>query len=208
MTIYDVAKRFIDVVVSLVILLLLAPLFILVAVLIKFDDGGRIVYYHYRLGRGRKNFKLFKFRSMVEDADDILFSDPNFLEKLRSGSHKLINDPRITRVGKFIRKYSLDELPQFINVLKGEMSIVGPRAYRPDELQKFEAESPQTAKYIELILSVKPGITGLWQVGGRSSVSFDRRVQLEVFYAENRSLKLDFIIMLKTPFAILRGDGL
>lgn len=205
---YAVAKRLTDIGVSLLLLFLLSPLFLLAALLIKGDDGGRVIYFHHRLGRRRRLFKLYKFRSMVENADDILFSDPQFLEKLRRGTHKMPDDPRITRVGKFLRKYSLDELPQFINVLRGEMSVVGPRAYRPDELQKFEKDHPQMVADIELILSVKPGITGLWQVGGRSQVSFEQRVAIEVAYAKKRSLLLDCLIMLKTPLAILRGGGL
>lgn len=205
---YTIAKRLTDIVISLFLLILLSPLFLLAALLIKWDDGGRVIYFHYRLGQRRRLFKLYKFRSMVEDADDILFSDPQFLERLRRGTHKMPDDPRITRIGKFLRKYSLDELLQFINVLRGEMSIVGPRAYRPDELQKFEREHPQMARDIELILSVKPGITGLWQVGGRSQVSFEQRVAIEVTYAKRRSLLLDYLIMIRTPFVILRGEGL
>lgn len=205
---YPIAKRLTDIVISLFLLFLLSPLFLLVALLIKWDDGGRIIYFHHRLGRRRRLFKLYKFRSMVENADDILYSDPQFLERLRRGTHKMPGDPRITRVGKFLRKYSLDELPQFVNVLRGEMSVVGPRAYRPDELQKFEKECPQMAGNVELILAVKPGITGLWQVGGRSQVSFEQRVAIEVSYARRRSLLLDYLIMLKTPLVILRGEGL
>lgn len=205
---YTVAKRLTDIVVSLFLLIILSPLFLIIAFLIRRDDGGSVIYFHHRLGKNRRLFKLYKFRSMVENADDLLFSDPQFLEKLRRGTHKLPNDPRITGVGKFLRKYSLDELPQFINVLLGNMSIVGPRAYRPDELQKFEEERPQMAKDIELILSVKPGITGPWQVGGRSRVSFEQRVATEVSYARRRSLLFDFLIILKTPFVILRGEGL
>lgn len=205
---YTIAKRLTDIVLSLFLLILLSPLFLLVALLIKGDDRGRIIYFHHRLGQGRRLFKLYKFRSMVENADDILYSDPDFLGSLRRGTHKMPDDPRITRIGKFLRKYSLDELPQFINVLRGEMSIVGPRAYRPDELQKFEAECPQVAKDIALILSVKPGITGLWQVGGRSQVSFEERVAIEITYARRRSLLLDYLIMLKTPLVILKGEGL
>lgn len=205
---YTAAKRLTDIVVSLFLLGVLSPLFLIIAFLIRRDDGGSVIYFHHRLGKNRRLFKLYKFRSMVENADDLLFSDPQFLEKLRRGTHKLPNDPRITGVGKFLRKYSLDELPQFINVLLGNMSIVGPRAYRPDELQKFEEERPQMAKDIELILSVKPGITGPWQVGGRSRVSFEQRVATEVSYAQRRSLLFDFLIILKTPFVILRGEGL
>ena len=205
---YDTLKRNIDIFFSLLILLLLSPIFLIISLLIKIDDGGKVFYFHYRLGKNRKQFRLFKFRSMVENADELLFSDPSFLQKLREGTHKLPDDPRITRIGKFLRKFSLDELPQFVNVLKGEMSIVGPRAYRPDELQKFEEESPQSISDISYILSVKPGITGLWQVSGRSRLSFDQRIKLETQYVRNRSLVFDTMIMLKTPFVIIKGEGL
>lgn len=203
--VYESAKRLIDITISLACLLLLSPLFLLVGLLIKLDDGGKVIYYHDRCGRGRRTFRLYKFRSMIENADDLLFSDPKFLKQLRSGVHKIPNDPRITRIGKFIRKYSIDELPQFINVLKGDMSVVGPRAYRPDEMQKFERDCPQMAKEIGDILSVNPGITGLWQVSGRSKIPFEQRVAMEASYARRKSLLLDLIIMFRTPFAILEG---
>lgn len=202
---YEIAKRVTDIIISLICFLLLSPLFLVVSVLIKLDDGGKVIYFHDRCGRGRKTFRLYKFRSMVENADDLLFSDPKFLEQLRSGVHKIPNDPRITRIGKFIRKYSIDELPQFINVLKGDMSVVGPRAYRPDEMQKFEQDCPQMAGEINDIMSVKPGITGLWQVSGRSKIPFEKRVVMEAFYARKKSLVLDWIIMLRTPLAIIEG---
>ena len=203
--VYESTKRLTDIIISLTCLLVLSPLFLLVGLLIKLDDGGKVIYYHDRCGRGRRTFRLYKFRSMVENADDLLFSDPKFLERLRSGVHKIPDDPRITRIGKFIRKYSIDEIPQFINVLKGDMSVVGPRAYRPDEMQKFEHECPYMAKEIGDILSVNPGITGLWQVSGRSKIPFEQRVAMEASYARRKSLLLDLIIMFRTPFAILEG---
>ena len=204
---YEPIKRLMDILISVPALILGIPLVIILGILIKLEGYGGIFYSQPRVGRNRKFFNLHKFRSMVHNADEILYDDPKFLEKLRSGTHKLENDPRITKIGKIIRKFSIDEFPQFVNVLKSEMSFVGPRAYRPDELKKYEEENPQAKDDIEALLSVKPGITGLWQVSGRSKVSFDDRIRLEAEYARRRSLFLDLYIILKTPFVVLKGEG-
>ena len=204
---FRTVKRFLDIVISLVALVFLLPFSLLVAFLIVLEDGFPVIYTQERVGRNRRPFRLYKFRSMVKNADEILFSDPKLYEKMRTGSHKMEDDPRVTRIGRFIRKYSIDEFPQFINVLKGEMSFVGPRAYRPDELEKYERENPESRSSLETILTVKPGITGLWQVSGRSELSFDERVELERKYAEECSLLLDLYIILKTPLAVLQAKG-
>ncbi|MFW6110122.1 MAG: sugar transferase [Patescibacteria group bacterium] len=204
---FSFLKRIIDICISVVALILGIPLVILVGLAIFLEDGLPIFYSQERVGKDRDLFRILKFRSMVKNADDILFSNPDFYEKLRTGSHKLENDPRVTRVGKFIRKYSIDEFPQFLNVLLGSMSFVGPRAYRPDELEKFEEDNSGSQEQIESILAVKPGITGLWQVSGRSNLSFDERVNLEVRYAESTSILLDFYIILKTPLAVIQAKG-
>lgn len=204
---YRVVKRFLDIVVALVALVIGFPLFLLVSLAIWLEDRGKIIYTQERIGKDRKLFKIFKFRSMIENADEILFSNPELYEKMRSGSHKVKDDPRITKVGKFIRKYSIDEAPQFLNVLKGEMSFVGPRAYRPDELEKCEREMSNRTEQFEHILSAKPGITGLWQVSGRSNLSFTERLDLEEEYALSKSLLLDLFIILKTPIAVLKAEG-
>jgi lipopolysaccharide/colanic/teichoic acid biosynthesis glycosyltransferase len=204
---YGTAKRFLDIVISLIVLVLLFPVTLVVGFLIYLEDGFPIIYIQDRVGKNRRLFKIYKFRSMVKNADEILFSDHKLYEAMRSGSHKLEDDQRVTRIGRFIRKYSIDESPQFINVLRGEMSIVGPRAYRPDELEKYESENPHIKEALEKILTVKPGITGLWQVGGRSEVGFDERIEIERRYAETCSTFLDFYILLKTPLAVLRAKG-
>lgn len=196
-----------DVLISITALVFLSPVFAVIAVLIKLEDGGRAIYSHERIGQGGQRFRLYKFRSMVENADEILFSDPNLYSQIRSGTHKLKDDPRITKIGRLIRKYSLDELPQFWNVLMGEMSFVGPRAYRPDELERYHEEHPENGKSLALILSVKPGITGLWQVTGRSTVTFDERIEIESSYVKKRCLLTDLGIMLKTPLAVLQAKG-
>jgi lipopolysaccharide/colanic/teichoic acid biosynthesis glycosyltransferase len=147
---------------------------------------------------------------MVANAHEILVSDPKYkglLDEYKKGGYKLKDDPRITSVGRFIRKYSLDEIPQFINVLKGDMSVVGPRAYYPDELRDQQKKYPNTKDAVKVVLSVKPGITGVWQVTGRSQINFDKRIQLDASYAKRRSILYDIILILRTPFAMLSGKG-
>ena len=204
---YDKTKRILDVIISGFVMIFFSPIFLLILFFIWFEDHGRPVYSHDRIGRNGRVFRLYKFRSMVQNADEILFSDPKLYKEMRSGTHKLVNDPRVTQIGRLIRKYSLDELPHFWNVLKGEMSFVGPRAYRPDELEKYRKDHPQNGGSLDLILSVKPGITGLWQVKGRSTVSFDERIRIESIYVRKRGLFLDLWIMLKTPLAVLQAKG-
>jgi len=204
---YEIIKRIIDVAISVCALVLLFPLYIMIGILIRLEDKGRCIYTQERIGRNGSRFKFYKFRSMVENADELLFSDPELYKQMRSGTHKLTDDPRVTSVGRFIRKYSLDEIPQFLNVLLGDMSFVGPRAFRPDELEKYHQEHPENGKSLKFILSVKPGITGLWQVTGRSTVSFDERIRIESNYAKNRCLLLDLWIIARTPFAVLAAKG-
>jgi lipopolysaccharide/colanic/teichoic acid biosynthesis glycosyltransferase len=144
---------------------------------------------------------------MVKNADKILYENKDLYNQMRSGVNKVIDDPRVTPVGRFIRKYSIDELPQIINVLKGEMSLVGPRALRPDELAKYERENPESRVFMDKIMSVSPGITGFWQVSGRSKISFDKRIKMEAEYSSKRSLFLDILIIVKTPLAVLKAEG-
>ncbi|MEA2020182.1 MAG: sugar transferase [Patescibacteria group bacterium] len=204
---YTVIKRLLDIFIAVLAIIIGFPLFLLVSLAIWLEDQGSIIYSQVRVGKDRAPFRIYKFRSMVENADEILFSNSQLYEKMRSGSHKVENDPRITKVGKFIRKYSIDEFPQFFNVLKGEMSFVGPRAYRPDELEMCENERLDRREQLENILKVKPGITGLWQVSGRSNLSFEERLNLEERYALSHSLLLDFFIILKTPIAVIKAEG-
>lgn len=204
---FETTKRILDIVISVCALVLFLPFALLVSIFIILEDGLPVIYVQDRVGRNRELFKLYKFRSMVKNADEILFSDSKLYEAMRSGSHKLEDDHRVTKVGRFIRKYSIDEFPQFLNVLRGEMSVVGPRAYRPDELEKYESENPHIRDSLNKIQTVKPGITGLWQVGGRSEVAFDERIQIEKKYAESCSILFDLYILIKTPLAVVRAKG-
>jgi lipopolysaccharide/colanic/teichoic acid biosynthesis glycosyltransferase len=182
------------------------------AIAIKLTSKGPVLAdIPKRVGKDGKLFNLFKFRSMIVNAYDLLKTDPRFKkayeEQQKAGNYKITNDPRITPIGRFIRKYSIDEVPQFINVLRGEMSIIGPRPYYPEELKVQQKLYPKTKKLVKSALSVKPGVTGYWQVSGRSNVNFDKRIAIDADYAEKKSLWLDFQIILKTPYAMLSGNG-
>jgi exopolysaccharide production protein ExoY len=213
---YEIVKRIIDIVGSLFLLFIFSPVMAVTAALIKLTSPGPILVekgnaHMKRLGKNGKMFRLYKFRSMVYKADVLEKTDPRYksvyIEKRTRGNYKPLNDPRVTKVGKFIRKHSIDEMPQFINVLRGEMSIVGPRAYLPDELEEQQKKYPGTEKYVHEMLRVKPGITGYWQVTGRSEVNFDKRIEMDAYYARKKSLVLDFLILLKTPWAMVSGKG-
>lgn len=205
---YDFFKRTIDVIGSLIGFTLLSPLLIIVAVAIKFDSSGPIFAdTPMRVGKDGKLFKMYKFRSMVKDAHDILENNPKLMEEYKKNSFKIFNDPRITKVGKMIRRFSIDELPQFLNILKGEMSLVGPRAYYPFELEEQQMKYPSSRKFVKIILSGKPGITGVWQVSGRSNINFDKRVEMDAKYVLRRSVLYDLFLMLKTFPAVISGKG-
>lgn len=184
---------------------------VIIAVAIKFESPGPIFAdTPKRVGQNGKLFKMYKFRSMIANAHDILRRNPEFkklLEEYKTNSFKLKNDPRVTKVGRFIRKHSLDEIPQLINVLKGEMSLVGPRAYYPDELRDQQEKFPQTKSHVREMLEVKPGVTGVWQVSGRSEINFDKRIQMDAKYAKDKSIWYDITIILKTPYAMIAGRG-
>lgn len=204
-------KRIIDIICSIVLLILFLPLSIIIAFAILFDSEGPIFAdVPERVGQDGKTFKMYKFRSMIQNAHSLLRKDKRFkslYEEYKKSSYKLKKDPRVTRVGKFIRKHSLDEIPQLLNVLRGDMSLVGPRAYYPDELQNQQEKHPYTKKHIHKVLKVKPGITGLWQVTGRSEIGFDKRVAIDARYVDNISLIMDTAIMIKTPFVMISGKG-
>lgn len=204
-------KRLIDIVLSISLLIIFSPLTLLLAILIKLDTRGPIFAdVPERIGFSGKPFKMFKFRSMIVNAHFILRNNTKFkelYEEYKKGSFKLKDDPRITSIGRFIRRHSLDEIPQLINVLKGDMSIVGPRAYYPDELSDQQKKYPKTKALVQKVLSVKPGITGLWQVSGRSDINFDKRVAIDASYVDNISLFSDLKIIFKTPWAMISGKG-
>jgi exopolysaccharide production protein ExoY len=213
---YDFSKRAIDVVGSIILLLAFAPLMLIVSILIKIVSPGPVFveksnWHMKRMGKNGKIFRLLKFRSMMVKADRLEKTDPEYrsvyIEKHSGGSWKPKNDPRISPIGKFIRKYSIDEMPQLINVLKGEMSIVGPRPYLKEELDEQVKKFPGTDKYVKEMHTVKPGITGYWQVTGRSEVNFDKRVVMDAYYARKKSLIFDILIILKTPWAMITAKG-
>jgi lipopolysaccharide/colanic/teichoic acid biosynthesis glycosyltransferase len=209
---YDIIKRSIDVCGATFLLLLFSPLLLVSAIAIKITSAGPVFAdTPKRVGKNGKLFYPYKFRSMIVNAYDLLKSDPKFKkayeEQQKSGIYKIVNDPRVTAIGKLIRRHSIDEIPQLMNVLKGEMSIVGPRPYYPEELEKQQQLFPQTKELVKEVLKVKPGITGYWQVTGRSQVAFDKRIEMDAYYARKRSIIFDLLIMLKTPWAMISGKG-
>ncbi len=204
-------KRSLDIILALILLLLFSPICLIATIAIKLNSKGSIFAdVPERIGQNMKRFKMYKFRSMITNAHTLLRTDPRFralYEEYRKGSYKLKRDPRITAVGKFIRKHSIDEIPQFLNVLKGDMSVVGPRAYYPDELEEQQAKYKHTQALVKKVLSVKPGITGLWQVSGRSEINFDKRIVLDAKYVDSLSLWNDLKIIGKTPLIMITGKG-
>lgn len=198
---YIVIKRIFDILVSLFALIVLSPLLLITIIAIKLDSKGKAIYTQDRIGLNGKLFKLYKFRSMVEDADkqleEILAKDDVLTLEYRINK-KFKNDPRITRVGRFIRKVSIDELPQLINVLKGDMSLIGNRPYLPREVDDMRP-------YFEKIVKTKPGITGLWQTSGRSNTTFRTRCKMEADYSENASISVDIKIFFKTFLVVFKG---
>jgi lipopolysaccharide/colanic/teichoic acid biosynthesis glycosyltransferase len=191
-------KRLIDLAGSTIAIVLFAPIFLIIAFAVKVQDGGPIIYRRRVVGRSG-DFDAFKFRSMRPDADRMLERDGRLMAEFEK-NYKLIKDPRVTQVGSFLRKASLDEMPQLFNVLRGEMSLVGPRMITRPELAKYH-------EFRDLLLTVKPGITGYWQVEGRQTKTYEERVHMDVFYINNWSLLLDLTILLKTPFAVVKGQG-
>lgn len=187
---YYVSKRTIDIVLAVLGIIALIPVFLIIAACIKLDDGEDILHFREIIGKNGRRFYALKFRTMRVDADEYLAKRPELMRKYQQNM-KLERDPRITRVGRFLRKTSLDELPQLFNVVVGQMSLVGPRIIHPSEL-------PRYGEYAEKRLSVSPGITGLWQISGRQHISYDERVLLDMRYLDNRSLLVDFTILLKT----------
>jgi len=192
------AKRTIDFFGAGLALVLLSPTFFLIALMIKLQDGGPIIHRRRMVGMDG-DFFLFKFRSMCHDADSVLKKDPELWAEFQK-NYKLVNDPRITALGRFLRKYSLDELPQLVIVLMGQMSLVGPRSITHDELNKY-------GEMRHLLLTVKPGLSGYWQTEGRARVSYEERVSMDIHYVLNWTLLWDLRILAKTPIAVLKADG-
>jgi len=197
-------KRIFDILFSVLVLTLGSPLFLLIALLIKCTSKGKVIYYQTRVGRGGKTFKCYKFRTMYKDADRRLQSMLDESEEMRKEwieQRKLKKDPRVTRIGKLLRKTSLDELPQFYNVLKGNLSIVGPRPVVQEEINEYFGVKAYK------ILSIRPGLTGIWQVSGRNNTSYAHRVHLDETYVDTRSFWLDLKLIIKTIPCMLFARG-
>jgi lipopolysaccharide/colanic/teichoic acid biosynthesis glycosyltransferase len=209
MNFYDVAKRIMDIFISLCGIIFSSPLMLCTALWIKMvsPQGPVFADAPLRVGKDGVNFKFFKFRSMIPKAHEWLLAHPDYLKKYQENNFKLDPDPRLLPGAKFMRKFSVDELPQFFNILRGEMSFVGPRAYYPFEVEKQLETHPDLRDLMQVVYSVKPGLTGLWQISGRSSLSFEDRVKLDAFYAKKRSLLYDLLIIIKTPLVVLTGKG-
>jgi lipopolysaccharide/colanic/teichoic acid biosynthesis glycosyltransferase len=187
---YYFIKRLLDILLALIGIVVLSPVFLIIAIRIKLDDGGAILHFREIIGMHGRRFYALKFRTMISDADDYLTKHPDLLRKYQQNM-KLADDPRITRVGRLLRTTSLDELPQLFNVLKGEMSLIGPRIIHPSEL-------PRYGHYANKRLQVKPGISGLWQISGRQHISYNERVALDMYYIDHRSTLYDLTILIKT----------
>ena len=197
---YDILKRFIDIIIGTIGLIVCIPIFIIIGIAIKIDSKDPVFFKHKRIGKHGKKLEIYKFRTMIENAEEAMKNFTEEQKKEFAENFKLENDPRVTRVGKILRKTSLDELPQIINILKGEMSIIGPRPVVRSELEKYGSNQDK-------FLSVAPGLTGYWAANGRSDVSYEERMALELYYVNNRSLILDMKIFFKTIGSVLKGRG-
>ena len=197
---YLFVKRVTDILGALIGLILLSPIFLIVAIAIKLDSKGPIIFGHTRKGLGGKDIKVYKFRTMYENSKEIF---DNFTEEQKQEFYKnfkLDNDPRITKIGNFLRRSSIDELPQLLNILNGSMSIVGPRPIVEKEIALYGEYAPK-------LFSVVPGLTGYWQANGRSDTTYQERIKMDMYYIDNRSLGLDLKIIFKTFSSVIKGEG-
>ena len=197
---YINVKRIFDLVISTIGLIVLSPIFLILAIIVKLDSKGPVFFAHTRYGKNGKKFKMYKFRTMYENAQDMINDFTPEQMKEWKENFKLQDDPRITKVGKFLRKTSLDELPQIVNIMKGDLSIIGPRLVIEEELKKYGENK-------EKFLSVTPGLTGYWQANGRSSTTYEQRMEMELYYIDHISPKLDFKIFFKTIESVIKKEG-
>ena len=197
---YMSVKRVFDLVISTIGLIILSPIFLILAIIVKLDSKGPVFFAHTRYGKNGKKFKMYKFRTMNENAQDMINDFTPEQMKEWKENFKLQDDPRITKVGKFLRKTSLDELPQIVNIIKGDLSIIGPRPVIEEELEKYGENK-------EKFLSVTPGLTGYWQANGRSSTTYEQRMEMELYYIDHISPKLDFKIFFKTIESVIKKEG-
>ena len=198
--VYLALKRFIDILGSTIGILILSPIFIIICIAIKFDSPGPVVFGHVRKGKGGKDIKVYKFRTMYSDANEIF---ENFTPQQKEEYYKnfkLDNDPRVTKLGGFLRKTSLDELPQLFNILKGDMTIIGPRPIVEKEVEKYGDKA-------EKLFSVVPGLGGYWQANGRSDTTYEERVEMDMYYIDHMCFTLDAKILFQTIFSVLKGEG-
>lgn len=198
--IYIKVKRVFDIILSIIALVLLSPVFLIISIAIKLDSKGNAIFKHKRIGKNGKEIYIYKFRTMVENAEEVMRNfTPEQMKEFKE-NYKLENDPRITKIGDFLRKSSLDELPQLINILKGDLSIIGPRPIIEEELERYGRNK-------STLLSVTPGLTGYWAANGRSCTSYEERMKMELYYAENISFKLDMKVFLKTVVSVIKRQG-
>lgn len=198
--IYKIMKRGMDIFIASIALVLLLPLFLIITIAIKLDSKGKVIFKHKRIGKDGKEIYIYKFRTMVENAQDLIKSfTPEQMKEFKE-NFKLEKDPRITKVGGFLRKTSLDELPQLINILKGDLALIGPRPVINEELEKYSTNKSK-------LLSVTPGLTGYWAANGRSNTTYEQRMTMELYYVDNISLKLDAEIFAKTVVSVLKREG-
>ncbi len=198
--VYDFFKRLFDIVLSVVAIILLSPILLILFIIVKATSKGPAIYKHKRVGKDGKTIYIYKFRSMVVDADKMIH---NFTPEQKAEfekNFKLENDPRVTKIGKFLRKTSLDELPQLFNILKGDIAFIGPRPVTQAETELYGSNR-------ELLLSIRPGLTGFWASGGRSDTSYKRRRAMELYYVKNRSFGFDIKIFFKTVISVFKGEG-
>ena len=198
--VYLAIKRLIDIIGSLIGIILLSPLYIIIAILIKFDSPGKVVFGHTRKGKGGKDIKVYKFRTMYSNASEIFESFTPEQKEEYYTNFKLDNDPRVTKLGGFLRKTSLDELPQLFNILKGDMTIIGPRPIVEKEVEKYGDKA-------EKLFSVVPGVGGYWQANGRSDTTYEERVEMDMYYIDHMCFTLDAKILFQTIFSVLKGEG-
>lgn len=198
--VYLAIKRLIDIIGSLIGIILLSPLYIIIAILIKFDSPGKVVFGHTRKGKGGKDIKVYKFRTMYSNASEIFESFTPEQKEEYYTNFKLDNDPRVTKLGGFLRKTSLDELPQLFNILKGDMTIIGPRPIVEKEVEKYGDKA-------EKLFSVVPGLGGYWQANGRSDTTYEERVEMDMYYIDHMCFTLDAKILFQTIFSVVKGEG-
>ena len=198
--VYLAIKRLIDIIGSLIGIILLSPLYMIIAILIKFDSPGKVVFGHTRKGKGGKDIKVYKFRTMYSNASEIFESFTPEQKEEYYKNFKLDNDPRVTKLGGFLRKTSLDELPQLFNILKGDMTIIGPRPIVEKEVEKYGDKA-------EKLFSVVPGLGGYWQANGRSDTTYEERVEMDMYYIDHMCFTLDAKILFQTIFSVLKGEG-